>query len=171
VKQEQEIALTQFRTLVETLNDPVYVLDEAGQFEYVNDAFIEMVGYERERIIGASPALIKSPEAVDRSEDHLGQILSSDGPDSVQFEIEILPNQGEPIPCEDHMGVLPYEGESFEGSVGILRDISQRKEREAMLQKYQYAYDSALNGIAIVNLDGEITDVNAAFIDMWGVRK
>jgi PAS domain S-box-containing protein len=168
VKQEQEIALTQFRTLVETLNDPVYVLDEAGQFEYVNDAFIEMVGYERERIIGASPALIKSPEAVDRSEDHLGQILSSDGPDSVQFEIEILPNQGEPIPCEDHMGVLPYEGESFEGSVGILRDISQRKEREAMLQKYQYAYDSALNGIAIVNLDGEITDVNAAFIDMWG---
>jgi PAS domain S-box-containing protein len=66
------------------------------------------------------------------------------------------------------MGVLPYEGESFEGSVGILRDISQRKERESMLQKYQYAYESALNGIAMVNLDGEITDVNAAFIDMWG---
>jgi PAS domain S-box-containing protein len=37
-----------------------------------------------------------------------------------------------------------------------------------MLQKYQYAYESALNGIAMVNLDGEITDVNAAFIDMWG---
>jgi PAS domain S-box-containing protein len=168
VEQQQEMALAKFRTLVETLDDPVYVVDETGRFEYVNDAFIELVGYERERIIGASPALIKSPEAVDRSEDHLGRILSSDGPDSVQFEIEILPNQGEPIPCEDHMGVLPYEGESFEGSVGILRDISQRKEREAMLQKYQYAYDSALNGIAIVNLDGEITDVNAAFIDMWG---
>ncbi|TKX50367.1 PAS domain S-box protein [Halorubrum sp. ASP121] len=171
VEQEQETALTQFRTLVETLNDPVYVVDETGQFEYVNDAFIELVGYDRETIIGASPALIKSPEAVDRSEDYLGRILSSEGPDSMQFEIEILPNQGEPIPCEDHMGVLPYEGESFKGSVGILRDISQRKERESMLQKYQYAYESALNGIAIVNLDGKIVDVNAAFMDMWGYEK
>ncbi|MDB9235452.1 hybrid sensor histidine kinase/response regulator [Halorubrum ezzemoulense] len=135
VKQEQEIALTQFRTLVETLNDPVYVLDETGHFEYVNDAFIEMVGYERERIIGASPTLIKSSEVVDRSKSHLGRLLSSNGPDSVQFEIEIEPAEGEPIPCEDHMGVLPYEGESFEGSVGILRDISERKERKQELKQ------------------------------------
>ena len=135
VKQEREIALTQFQTLVETLNDPVYVLDETGQFEYVNDAFIEMVGYDRERIIGASPALIKSAEVVDRSEDHLGQVLSSNGPDSVQFEIEVQPATGEPISCEDHMGVLPYEGESFEGSVGVLRDISERKERKQELER------------------------------------
>ena len=135
VEQEQEIALSQFQTLVETLNDPVYVLDEAGQFEYVNDAFIEIVGYDRERIIGASPTLIKSSEVVDRSEDHLGRLLSSNGPDSVQFEIEVQPAEGESIPCEDHMGVLPYEGESFEGSVGILRDISERKERKQELEQ------------------------------------
>ncbi|KOX95374.1 hybrid sensor histidine kinase/response regulator [Halorubrum tropicale] len=135
VEQEQEMALTQFRTLVETLNDPVYVLDETGHFEYVNDAFIEIVGYDRERIIGASPTLIKSSEVVDRSEDHLGRLLSSNGPDSVQFEIEVQPAKGEPIPCEDHMGVLPYEGESFEGSVGILRDISERKERKQELEQ------------------------------------
>ena len=134
-EQKQETELTRFRTLVETLNDPVYVFDEAGQFEYVNEAFVEMVGYSRETIIGAPPALIKSEEAVDRSETHLGRLLSSDGPDSVQFEIKIQPKQGEPIPCEDHMGVLPYEGECFEGSVGILRDITGRKERERELKR------------------------------------
>ncbi|WP_193309233.1 PAS domain S-box protein [Halorubrum halophilum] len=134
-QQEQEVELTLFRTLVETLNDPVYVLDETGEFEYVNDAFVEMVGYDREAITGASPALIKSSAAVDRSEANLGRLLSSDGPDSVQFEIEVQPSRGEPIPCEDHMGVLPYEGESFEGSVGILRDITERKERERELEQ------------------------------------
>ena len=134
-EQKQETELTRFRALVETINDPVYVLDAAGQFEYVNDAFVEMVGYSRETIIGAPPALIKSQEAVDRSETHLGRLLSSDGPDSVQFEIKIQPKQGEPIPCEDHMGVLPYEGECFEGSVGILRDITERKERERELKR------------------------------------
>ncbi|OYR79284.1 PAS domain S-box protein [Halorubrum ezzemoulense] len=135
VEQEQEIALTQFRTLVETLNDPVYVLDETGQFEYVNDAFIEMVGYDRETIIGASPALIKSSEEINRSQTNLGRVLSSNGPDSVQFEIEVQPSQGKPISCEDHMGVLPYEGESFGGSVGILRDITKRKKREKELER------------------------------------
>jgi PAS domain S-box-containing protein len=135
VEQKQEVALAQFRTLVETLNDLVYVLDETGQFEYVNDASIEMVGYNRERFIQSSPTLIKSSEVVDRSEDNLGRLLSSNGPDSLQFEIEVQPAKGEPNLCEDHMGVLPYEGESFEGSVGILRDISERKERKQELEQ------------------------------------
>ena len=168
VEQEQEAELDRFRTVVETLNDPVYVLDETGAFEYVNDAFVEMVGYDRETVVGASPALIKSSEAIDRSEASLGRVLSSDGPDSVQFEIEVQPERGEPIVSEDHMGVLPYEGESFEGSVGILRDVTERKERETMLRRYKYAYESALSGIAIADLDGELIDVNPAFLDLWG---
>ena len=140
-EQQQETELARFRTLVETINDPVYVLDEAGRFEYVNDAFVEMVGYDRETIIGAPPALIKSEKAVDRAETNLGRLLSSEGPDSVQFEIEVQPERGEPIPCEDHMGVLPYEGECFEGSVGILRDITERKERERKLKRRNQRLD------------------------------
>jgi PAS domain S-box-containing protein len=135
VEQELQIELTRFSTLVKTLSDPVYVLDETGRFEYVNDVFVEMIGYGRETILDATPALIKSPEAVERGEANLGRILSSDGPDRVQFEIEIQPNDGEPIPCEDHMGILPYEGERFEGSVGMLRDITERKERELELKR------------------------------------
>lgn len=168
VAQEREFELTQFRTLVRTLSDPVYVLDDEGQFEYVNAAFVDLVGYDRETLIGSSMALIKSSEAIDRSETHLGRVLSSNGPDNVQFEIEVQPKQGEPIICEDHMGVLPYNGKSFEGSVGILRDITEQKERETMLRRYQYVYESALSGIAITDLDGKLIDVNPAFLDMWG---
>ncbi|SHH45638.1 PAS domain-containing response regulator [Halobaculum gomorrense] len=130
-EQERQTELIRFRTLVETINDPVYVLDKTGEFEYVNDAFLEMVGYDRETVLGATPLLIKSQEAVERAEVNLARILSSDGPDSVQFEVEIQPKEGRPIPCEDHMGVLPYEGECFEGSAGILRDISCCKEAES----------------------------------------
>jgi PAS domain S-box-containing protein len=159
VEQDQEVELTRFRTVVETLNDPVYVLGETGMFEYVNDAFVEMVGYDRETIVGASPTLIKSSEATDRLEANLGQILSPNGPDNVQFEIEVQPKRGEPIICEDHISVLPCEGEALGGSIGILRDITEQKEREQVLQKYQYAYESAL--------DGEVTDVNSTFLDLW----
>ena len=57
-EQEREFELTRFRTLVETLNDPVYILDDDGQFEYVTDAFVEMVGYDRETLIGSSAGLM-----------------------------------------------------------------------------------------------------------------
>lgn len=33
---------------------------------------------------------------------------------------------------------------------------------------YELAYDSALSGIAIADLQGELRRVNPAFLDMWG---
>ena len=127
--------LTWYQTVVEALDDPVYVLDEAGRFEYVNDAFVELVGYDRDRILGATTDLVKDEDTVATAELMLGRLLSSDGPDSVRFETEIQPKSGDSIHCEDHMGVLPYEGDSFNGSVGVLRDISDRKAREEQLEQ------------------------------------
>jgi PAS domain S-box-containing protein len=125
--------LTWYQTIIEALDDPVYVLDETGRFEYVNDAFVKLAGYDRDRILGAPTTLIKDEDTAETAEEMLGRLLSSDGPDSVRFEAEIQPRDGDAIQCEDHMGVLPYEGDSFNGSVGVLRDITERKAREEQL--------------------------------------
>ncbi|QAU11980.1 PAS domain S-box protein [Halorubrum sp. BOL3-1] len=132
---ESEEQLNRYRTLVEALNDPVYVLDEDGQFQFVNESFVETFGYEFDEVIGSDVAIIKDEQSVEQGLNNLGRILSADGPDGVYFETEIRSKSGESIPCEDHMAVLPYEGESFNGSVGILRDISDRKQREGELER------------------------------------
>jgi PAS domain S-box-containing protein len=133
-RREHEQELNKFETIIEALTDAVYALDETGQFTYVNDEFVELVGYDRETILRRDPSFIKGEEAVERAEQKLGQLLSSDGPDTVTFEVTIQPRTGDPIVCEDHMGVLPYEGETFDGSVGVLRDISEHKEYERELE-------------------------------------
>ena len=125
--------LAWYQTIIEALDDPVYVIDETGRFEYVNDAFVKLVGYDRDRILGASTALIKDEDTVETAEEMLGRLLSSEGPDNIRFETEIQRKNGATTQCEDHMGVLPYEGESFNGSVGVLRDITERKAREERL--------------------------------------
>jgi len=51
---------------------------------------------------------------------------------------------------------------------GVFQDITEQKEREQQLQRYEYAYESSLSGIVIANLDGEFTAANPAFLDMWG---
>jgi len=119
-----------FDAFVGAINDPVYVLDEEGRFTYVNDALVDLVGYEREEILGEPPHVIKDEPSVETGEGQLRRLLSSDGPDSVTFEIQIRRKDGEPIVCEDHMGLLPYDGDEFRGSLGVLRDISERKRRK-----------------------------------------
>ena len=134
--------LEEFETIVESLTDAVYVLDEAGRFTYVNMEFVELVGYDRETILGSGPSLIKDDEAVERAEQQLGRLLSSDGPDTLRFEVTIRPREGDPVVCQDHIRVLPYEGERFDGSVGVLRDISDQRARERRLSTVKHQYQT-----------------------------
>jgi PAS domain S-box-containing protein len=94
-----------------------------------------LVGYDRETIIGNTPSLIKDEGDVEQAEKQLGRLLSSDGPESAVFEVTIHTREGDPVVCEDHMGVLPYEGEQFNGSVGVLRDITEYKKRRQRLKR------------------------------------
>jgi PAS domain S-box-containing protein len=134
-QKEREQQLEEYETILETLSDAVYVLNEDGQFTYVNDEFVDLVGYDRETIIGNTPSLIKDEMGVETAERQLGRLLSEEGPETVTFEVTIQPRDGDPIICEDHMSVLPYEGDTFDGSVGALRDITDRKERTRELER------------------------------------
>jgi PAS domain S-box-containing protein len=138
---ESQKHLNRYEALIEVIKDPVYVLDEEGRFEFVNEAFVETFGYEQDEVLGSDVSIIKDETAVKQGEDNLGRVLSSNGEDSVFFETEIQPKNGEPIPCEDHMTALPYEGDYFDGSAGILRDISEQKERERELERQNERLD------------------------------
>ena len=166
----KEIA-DRYSTVIEALGYPVYVVDETGVFRFVNEPFAELTGYDREEIIGETPGFIKDDAAVQEAEDRLGTILSDDGPDVQHFAVDIVPKEGEPIPCRDHMAALPYEGDSFDGSVGILRDVSDERERRAELETKTRALDEAPVGITITDPtqeDNPMVYVNDRFVEMTG---
>ena len=140
-RRELEREFAHIKTIAESLNDALYVLNDDGQFTYVNDRFTELTGYSMETILGSTPELIKNKETVEKAEQQLAVILSDTGSDTVTFETTIQPDSGSPVVCEDHMGVLPYEGDSFNGSVGVLRDITERKRRERELRQERNRLD------------------------------
>jgi len=176
VKQAAEEYRTQraadrYSTVLSALGYPIYVVDETGTFEYVNEAFAELTGYDREEVIGSKPGLIKERDAVIEAEERLGSILSSDGPDIQRFRVDIVPKEGDPIPCHDHMAVLPYEGEEFDGSVGILRNVREEAARRDELETKRRALDEAPVGITITDPeqpDNPMTYVNDRFVEMTG---
>lgn len=169
------LELDEHETIIEALTDPIYLLDETGEFTFVTTELAELVGYDRETIIGSKPSLIKDDEAVDRAEHELSRLLSSDGPERVTFEVTLQTRGGDSIVCEDHMSVLPYTGDSFNGSVGILRDITDRKRQKQELQterdRFKTIFNDAFDAIVIFDSDGVYTKVNEQAADLFGLSR
>ncbi|MDY6775761.1 MAG: PAS domain S-box protein [Halobacteria archaeon] len=116
-----KVRADRYGAVIEALGYPVYVVDEHGEFSFVNDCFVDLTGYSSDEIIGSPTSLMKDEETVEEAESHLGSILSSDGPDTVRFEVEIESADGDTIPCIDHMGYLPYDGETFRGHLSLAK--------------------------------------------------
>jgi PAS domain S-box-containing protein len=59
----------------------------------------------------------------------------------------------------------------LQGGFGTVQDITEQKRIENELRIKDYAVTSAITGIAIANLDGNLTDVNLACLGMWDYDK
>jgi len=135
VEYRSQIESERYSTVLKALNYPIYVVNEDVEFEYVNEAFVDLTGYDREEILGSPPGLIKTESGVKKANEKLAEIVSSTGPEREKFRVDIRAKDGETVPCYDHMAALPFDDE-FRGSVGILRDASEeRQRREELLQQ------------------------------------
>ena len=124
-----------YSAVLQALGYPIYVVDAEGRFAYVDEAFADLTGYDREELVGAEPSVVKTTESVEAANEALRSVVSESGPDAEQFEIEIRTKDGEVIPCRDHLAPLPFETD-YRGCAGILRDItSQQRRREELARK------------------------------------
>ena len=136
-RKKRERKLEQHREVIQAVDDGVYLLDEDGHFELVNDALTEFTGYSREELLGKHTSVIKSDAVVERAESIVRSMVLGDQTDDEEtFELEIQRADGSEFPAEDHMAVLwDDDHERFTGTAGIIRDITERKQNEEMLQR------------------------------------
>ncbi|QAU14155.1 PAS domain S-box protein [Halorubrum sp. BOL3-1] len=127
-----------YETLVNSSGDPMYIADTDGYFEYVNEALCEITGYEKEALIGGHVRKIMNEESLESAEKLIRSLLSSENQRGT-FEMEGITKGGGSIPAENHLSLI-FNGGKFQGTVGVVRDISERKDREQKL--------TALNDVA-----------------------
>ena len=131
---ERTRELEHYETMVNTAADMVYILDPDGNFEFVNDATETFTGYGREALLGEHVSIIMEAPAIEEGRALIAQLLREGADSSDAFEWELQPAEGEPIPVESHITLLRYDGE-FAGTVGVVRDVAERKERERALER------------------------------------
>ncbi|QSW99161.1 PAS domain S-box protein [Haloterrigena alkaliphila] len=164
-REERERELTKYETIVETINDGIYVKNEDGRFTMVNEAYAQLTGYDREELIGEHASLVVDEATVEESKQRLPSATDDDS-NSPAMEAEIQRADGSSVPAEGTFATLQTDdGEQEE--VGVVRDISERKRREREHRRVIRALEAAREGIGLLDEDGEFIYVNDAYAETF----
>jgi PAS domain S-box-containing protein len=167
-QRERERTLEQYRTLVENVGDPMYVLDAEGRIQMANDAMVDHLGYERADIVGADPERFIPPEDVERVTDVLADLLGSPERTWATVEMRTVGADGTRTVTENKVAPLVDADGEFAGSVGVMRDVTDRKQRDRELGRYETIVEAVGDPVYALDEDGVFTFVNEAFEPMTG---
>ncbi|WP_232703058.1 PAS domain S-box protein [Halobacterium wangiae] len=138
-RKEYERELGLYETIVETIEDGVYVLDDEFQFAQVNDAYVEMTGYDREELLGSHCSLVVDQAVLEQSAEDLQQIIDGEVAGAT-IEADIHRKDGTTLPAESRFTALPTVGDDPPKKVGVVRDVSERRKRERELEESERRY-------------------------------
>ena len=149
-RKERELALDRYRTLVETVGDSMYILDEDGTIDMVNRTMSEQLGADPAAIVGVHASEFLGEGDFERGTDVLREVLADPEREWGRYEATVVPRSGERYPSELNVAPLTDEEGSYIGSVGVARDITERKAREEELTTHKENLEHLLE--AVTNL-------------------
>jgi PAS domain S-box-containing protein len=138
-RKENERELARYETIVEATGDLVYVLDTEGRVQLFNDAAEAVVGYEPSDVVGEHVSLVMAEGDVETGRALLRSLLFDEVRTTGTFEMTLTTADDERIPCETHVSLLFDPDGEFAGSVGVIRDISERVRRDTQLRQLHEA--------------------------------
>ncbi|WP_136716159.1 PAS domain S-box protein [Halorientalis salina] len=136
-RKARERELERYETIIQAVGDPVYTLDAEGNFTFMNDAIEPLTGYEPDTLEGKHVSTIVPDADAETARDLIETLLESDDRRNATFEMGLKTRDGDRIPSENHMALLPFGSDGkFRGTAGVVRDITERKQREERLAQF-----------------------------------
>lgn len=157
-----------FRELVDHSMDGLYVIDRnTAEIIDVNRRASELIGYSRDELLGRSVMDI-NPEFSAELFEELKEKVREDG--SQRIETTHERKDGSTFPVEIEVSYVQLDQEYH---VATVRDITERKRRQAELEaaeaRYRTLIETAPDGIFVADADNsELIDVNGAAASLVG---
>ncbi len=156
-----------FRRLHENLRDGWVSCDSEGRIRETNKRFLEIVGYDADRIRGMHHLDIVAEHCRHHDEtvtlpEVLGQGYSS------LYEKEYVRADGSLVPVEVQVYASRDGDGALTGFWSLIRDITVRKKREAEIRKLSLVVEQNSAIVLITNTEGRIEYVNPRFETVTG---
>jgi len=122
-----------YRELFENSKDAIYIHDLNGRYTSANRAAEELTGFHREEIIGRHYSNFIAPRYLKEAREKF--CLKFDVPIETTYEAEVVCKSGARKPVEVTSRMI-YKDEEVVGVQGTVRDITERKRAQDVLQTY-----------------------------------
>ena len=139
-----------------------------GCFLEANDAFLAMVGYTREELIGHTLVELGITTPENRAE--VAAAIPVKGSLS-EVDLQLTTARGEPIVALGSFEELDFGGEPC--YLGLIVDITRHKQMEKALrqseQKWHSVFEFLPVGLGVVDSEGRVTDTNPALAQILDI--
>ena len=157
-----------YRRLVESARDGLYILDANAEVTYLNESFAEMLGYDREELLGSHATRTMADGELERGQRLVQKLIESDSRESEVIDMEMETKARETITVSVNFVVLTDESGTYEGLMGVVRDITERKERERELERYETIVQTVSEPIYMLDADERFVRVNDGMLEKLG---
>lgn len=166
MEQERKFAGASFRKMFHaSLNPTLLTTLDDGRYIEVNSAYLQLIGYEREEVIGRT-SYDTGTWISDDTRPMLVEMIRKDGKIS-NCEVSIRTKSGEIAYVLASISLIDMEGEKY--ALSSLSNITARKKLE---ERFEKAFHSNSNAMAIVAWpEGKLVDVNEAWLNLFGFQK
>ena len=158
-----------FRNLASSAKDSIIMMDDEGKFFYWNEAFEKLFQFKSSEITGkAVHALIAPKRFHDDYEKGFAKYLETgEGPAVGKvLELAAIKKNGEEFPVELSLSTFMLRGKRM--SLGILRDIYERKHAEEEIVMLAHSLRSINECVSITDIEDKILFVNESFLKTYG---
>lgn len=157
-----------FRLFIDQAADAVFVHDFQGNLLMVNRQACESTGYSREELLAMTVADVDVDEVHEGTFEELWGTLSKEN--KLTLEGAHRRKDGSIFPVEVRIGLL--ESNSKQLILALARDVTLRLETERKLkeseEKLRRVIEQSPVAMAVSTPDGEITTINAKFVELFG---
>lgn len=166
MEERLRISEARYRGIVEDQTELICRYDKDGIITFANGAFCRLFQLNQTEVPHHSLFDFMTPHVVQLVREGIGACSCQSPVFETEFEF-VLPSGSyrwfhwvNRMLTDENGAVIEYQG--------VGRDITDRKRSELELLIKSHAMDSSIVPIALLSLDGCITYVNKAFLDLWG---
>jgi PAS domain S-box-containing protein len=162
------------RAILQSIEELYYEVDLAGNLTNANNSMSEILGYSKDELIGMNNREYMDEETARRVYQTFNEVYRTGIPTKA-FDWELIGKDGTRRILETSVSLMRDSKGRPLGFYGIGRDITERKQAEAILreseEKYRTTLQSIEEGYYEVDLAGNLTFFNNALIRFSGYSK
>lgn len=131
-EQAYRMSVRRYRELLTELSEGIGIVDLDEKFVFVNEAFCNMIGYEKEDLLGTDSRMVIHRDDRDRIRDETASRIKGI---SSTYQIRMIRKDGEERICR--ISAIPSRNDTgdVEGTLGFMTDITERVHAENEVRK------------------------------------